>query len=119
MVPRRYYIATGSLAIVAFLICLGPDPKIPEVPWKRSPITQTTATPKQMKARSAFMRASLPFERNVGQTDAAASFLSRGMGYTVFFTNRSVVLRLSDQSSKNWTRSATPTSPGPRREVIQ
>jgi hypothetical protein len=53
-----------------------------------------------MKARSAFMRASLPFERNVGQTDAAASFLGRGMGYTVFFT-RSVVLRLSDQSSKN------------------
>lgn len=36
------------------------------------------------------------FERNVGQTDAAVEYLSRGSGYTLFLTREEAVLLLAD-----------------------
>src|ERR1017187_2935608 len=36
----------------------------------------------------------LSFERNTGQTDASVKFLSRGLGYTLYLTQKEAVLRL-------------------------
>jgi len=59
------------------------------------------ATAAQRKAMDAFLHAPLPFEANLGQTDAAAKFIARGMRYTVFFTRQSVLLRLADPQVKD------------------
>ncbi len=76
---------------------------LPQVPANRhagslpDDVRSTTAQRRiaQAKAMQGFMRAPLPFEANLGQTDPAAKFIARGLGYTVFFTPKSVVLSFS------------------------
>jgi len=69
------------------------------------------------KAKSALNKLPLSFEPNRGQTDPRVQFLSRGPGYTVFFTKDETVMSLQDTKSSNavvrmkfvgGTNSATP-----------
>jgi len=55
----------------------------------------------ETKANIAAQFAKLPlyFERNVGQTDASVKYLTRGPGYTLFFTPDEIVLSLQNQAS--------------------
>src|SRR5262252_4362124 len=51
----------------------------------------------------------LSFERNEGQTDARAKFISRGVGYDLFLTNTGAVLSLRKQDPQN-QNAAGPTT---------
>lgn len=49
---------------------------------------------------AAYGRLPLVFEKNVGQTDAAVTFLSRGSGYDIFLTPTEAVLKLAASSTE-------------------
>jgi len=55
----------------------------------------------ETKANIATQFGKLPlyFEHNVGQTDASVRYLTRGPGYTLFFTPDEIVLSLQNQAS--------------------
>jgi len=53
------------------------------------------------KAKSALAKMPLSFEPNRGQTDPRVQYLSRGPGYTVFFTQDETVMSLTDTKSSN------------------
>ena len=53
------------------------------------------------KAKNALAKLPLSFEPNRGQTDPRVQFLSRGPGYTVFFTKDETVLSLKDTKTSN------------------
>jgi len=53
------------------------------------------------KAKSALNKLPLSFEPNRGQTDPRVQFLSRGPGYTVFFTKEGPVMSLKDTKTSN------------------
>lgn len=56
--------------------------------------------PAKRDLRSITNRTPLLFEKNQGQTDARASFLARGDGYTVFVTPSEAVLKLKNRATK-------------------
>ena len=60
--------------------------------------------PARQDLRTLAARTPLLFEKNQGQTDARASFLARGDGYTLFVSPAEAVLKLK-------SRSATPRTP--------
>src|SRR5215472_11971559 len=53
------------------------------------------------KAQSVLGKQPLYFEPNRGQTDPRVQFLSRGPGYTVFFTKDETVFALKDTKTSN------------------
>jgi hypothetical protein len=70
------------------------------------------------KVKDSLAKLPLSFEPNRGQTDPRVQFLSRGPGYTVFFTKDETVLTLKDTKTSNavvrmrfvgGTNAATPT----------
>jgi hypothetical protein len=61
-----------------------------------APPADQQKSPAEQQALERFVQAPVPFEPNLGQTDAAAKFIARGLRYTVFFTQKSVLLRLAD-----------------------
>lgn len=91
-----YFIAIFVVASILILLPQVPaDRRAGSLPDDvRSTTTQRRIA--QSEAMGRFLRAPLPFEANVGQTDSVARFIARGLGYTVFFTPKSVVLSLSD-----------------------
>ena len=103
MIPRlsrgAVCLVFSVLAVAALLVSLRPATP------KRSFIHQASESPRAVaakrKAMESFLRASLPFETNLGQTDPAAKFIARGVRYTVFFTRQGVILRLADPQTKN------------------
>jgi hypothetical protein len=72
-------------------------------PAQNSPAPPPTAENPAAKQRAMarFLGAEIPFEANTGQTDAAAKFVARGLGYTVFLTDESVLMRLAHPKKKN------------------
>jgi RHS repeat-associated protein len=69
-------------------------------------------SPNGQSPQSAATYANLPlqFEQNLGQTDTSVQFLSRGPGYTAFFTANEAVFVL---------RPPTPTATNPPRNPIE
>jgi len=62
--------------------------------------TQTAAPPgSHADAVPADVALPLAFERNLGQSDRAVDFVSRGRGYTLFVTPHEAVLRLRDAAT--------------------
>src|SRR3569623_804317 len=61
-------------------------------------LSARTAAPPASHADAIPADVSLPlaFERNLGQSDRAVDFVSRGRGYTLFVTPHEAVLRLRD-----------------------
>ena len=53
------------------------------------------------KAKASMAKLPLSFEPNRGQTDPRVQFLSRGPGYTVFFTKDETVMSLKDTNTSN------------------
>ena len=53
------------------------------------------------KAKASMAKMPLSFEPNRGQTDPRVQFLSRGPGFTVFFTKDETVMSLKDTSTSN------------------
>ena len=53
------------------------------------------------KAKASMAKMPLSFEPNRGQTDPRVQFLSRGPGYTVFFTKDQTVISLKDTKTSN------------------
>src|SRR5690242_5549588 len=53
------------------------------------------------KVKSSLAKLPLSFEPNRGQTDPRVQFLSRGPGYTVFFTPDETVMSLKDTATSN------------------
>jgi hypothetical protein len=53
------------------------------------------------KAKASMGKLPLSFEPNRGQTDPRVQFLSRGPGYTVFFTKDETVFSLKDTNTSN------------------
>jgi hypothetical protein len=53
------------------------------------------------KAKASMAKMPLSFEPNRGQTDPRVQFLSRGPGYTVFFTKDETVMSLKDTKTSN------------------
>jgi len=53
------------------------------------------------KVKNALGKLPLSFEPNRGQTDPRVQFLSRGPGYTVFFTQDETVMALRDTKTSN------------------
>src|ERR1017187_340706 len=107
MIPRLSCGAVCRILVVlvAAVLLVLIRPVTPKRISTQSPTTQPPAAvaqrQAQAKAKQAFLHSSLPFEANLGQTDPAAKFLARGMGYTVFFTQQSVRLRLADPELKD------------------
>lgn len=77
----------GLLFILLFAVCLGAAFTLPldtnlRLPFSKSGIPQTTT--KHVIAQ--YSKLPLSFEINQGQSDAQVKFLTRGKGYTHFFT---------------------------------
>ena len=53
------------------------------------------------KVKASLGKLPLSFEPNRGQTDPRVQFLSRGPGYTVFFTKDETVMSLKDTKTSN------------------
>jgi hypothetical protein len=102
MSSRRVCCFAGVLAIAGVLIWLRHSATKPHPPPVPDNVRAATVQQKaaERKAMDRFMHASLPFEANLGQTDPAAKFIARGVRYTVFFTPKSVILRLADPKIK-------------------
>jgi len=54
---------------------------------------------KQSDILAQFMTMPLYFERNEGQTDEQVRYLTKGIGYTFFFTPQEIVIALSKKKS--------------------
>lgn len=88
------------LSRFAFLVCLT---GFASAGWGQSPNGQTP------QSVATYANLPLQFEQNLGQTDASVQFLSRGPGYTAFFTANEAVFVL---------RPPTPTATNPPRNPI-
>jgi hypothetical protein len=79
-------------------------------------VAGTVARPHPSRERSAALAARTPlaFEANAGQTDARASFLARGDGYTVFVSPSEAVLKLKGAAKR---RGGPFVRPGHEQEV--
>lgn len=65
-------------------------------------VSKTTANePALSKAKASMAKMPLSFEPNRGQTDPRVQFLSRGPGYTVFFTKNETVIALKDTKTSD------------------
>lgn len=92
----KYLAGAGAVALAAFLLHVRSEKRAVLSTPPPQVIKQTARSGAERQAKERFLHASLPFEANIGQTDSAAKFISRGVRYTAFFTDQSVVLRLAD-----------------------
>src|SRR5580704_8204278 len=53
------------------------------------------------KAKASMAKMPLSFEPNRGQTDPRVQYISRGPGYTMFFTKEELVMALKDTNTSN------------------
>lgn len=93
-----------TLTFGVFAICVRLLARNPQTPYATpssasSASTQRATTAEQTaaheQARAAYLRASLQFEANAGQSDEEVKFLSRGAGYNLFLTRTELVLALN------------------------
>ena len=63
-----------------------------------------TVTLNVEKVQATYVEMPLAFEQNVGQTDTAVDFLSRGDGYSVFLTDGDAVLKLRGSGNQHVVR---------------
>jgi hypothetical protein len=75
----------------------------------REPSPAPPATAASQRVAAQYGKIPLSFEANRGQTDPRAQFLSRGSGYSLFFTSDEVVLNLERQKP--------PSTPGGKPEA--
>lgn len=65
-----------------------------------TPASTKPSSPASRDLKTLAARTPLLFEQNQGQTDARASFLARGDGYTVFVTPSEAVLKLKSRPAR-------------------
>ncbi len=71
---------------------------------KKFPQLKPQDTPQtEAKAKASFLASPLYFEKNVGQTDPAVRYISRGAGYTMFLTPQEVVFSLANPKNESKT----------------
>lgn len=88
----------GAVALASgmFLLHVKSEKPAAPAPAPQQIVKQSARSGAERAAKERFLHASLPFEENIGQTDSAAKFISRGVRYTAFFTDQAVILRLAD-----------------------
>ncbi len=93
-IQAHAYISTGQEDF-QFAVMGGPLLDKPENPQETFPLdTQPADAKTKLKVENAFAKMPLRFEKNEGQTSDDVKFLSRGQGYTMYFTpTESVMVR--------------------------
>ncbi len=83
------------LIILSFLLSSGTWEKMPGIDGK-TPYAGLPGMPAEVPANTKTFAKKLHFEPNLGQTDAAVHFLSRGNGYTLFLASGEAVVSLQN-----------------------
>jgi len=101
-----------AIVLLAFVVTAATAAASPQLTPAQTPTDAPGPTSKHL---AEYGKLPLSFEANHGQTDPSVKFLSRGSGYSLYFTDSASVLSLSNSPSSVKTchpeRSEGPASP--------